>query len=109
MLATAVAHFQSIAPERTVSRGVRLNELHESSGGRVMEVWTREAGLQFRAGNFLNGSVTGKDGKSYQRHFGFCLETQHYPDSPNKPAFPSNVLRRGQCYQTITIYRFSTC
>lgn len=83
--------------------------LHEPSSGRVMEVWTTEPGLQFYSGNFLNGSVTGKDGKSYQRHFGFCLETQHYPDSPNKPAFPSTVLKRGQRYHSTTIYGFSTC
>jgi aldose 1-epimerase len=82
--------------------------VHEPSSGRVMEVWTTEPGLQFYSGNFLDGTVAGKDGRIYQRHFGFCLETQHYPDSPNKPAFPSTVLKRGQHYHTTTIYRFST-
>jgi aldose 1-epimerase len=72
-----------------------------------MEVLTTEPGVQFYSGNFLNGTVTGKGGTVYQKRAGFCLETQHYPDSPNQPSFPSTVLEPGQTYSTTTIYRFS--
>jgi len=81
--------------------------VYEPTTGRVMEVLTTEPGLQFYSGNFLDGTLTGKEGKVYQRRSGFCLETQHYPDSPNKPNFPSTVLRKGARYHTTTIYRFS--
>jgi aldose 1-epimerase len=79
----------------------------EPTTGRVMEVWSSEPGLQFYAGNFLDGSLTGKDGKVYQRRNGFCMEPQHYPDSPNKPQFPSTELKPGETYQTTIIYKFS--
>jgi len=82
--------------------------VYESTSGRVMEVWTTEPGMQFYTGNFLDGTLTGKDGKVYQQRYGFCLETQHYPDSPNKRAFPTTVLRKGARYRTTTTYRFST-
>jgi aldose 1-epimerase len=64
--------------------------------------------VQFYTGNFLDGTVMGKGGKPYQFRYGFCLETQHYPDSPNKPDFPPVVLKPGGQYQTTTVYRFST-
>jgi aldose 1-epimerase len=76
--------------------------------GIVMEVLSTEPAVQFYAGNFLDGTITGKYGQVYQRRTGFCLEPQHYPDSPNQPAFPSTVLRPGQTYQNTIIYRFST-
>jgi aldose 1-epimerase len=79
----------------------------EPSTGRVMEVYTTEPGMQFYSGNFLDGSITGKGGRVYERRSAFCLETQHFPDSPNKPGFPSTVLRPGQQYSSTTIYRFS--
>ncbi len=79
----------------------------EPTTGRVMEVWTTEPGLQFYSGNFLNGTEGGKAGKQYQFRTGFCLEAQHFPDSPNKPEFPSTVLRPGQTYNQKTVYRFS--
>jgi len=82
--------------------------VYESTSGRVMEVWTTEPGMQFYTGNFLDGTLTGKDGKVYQQRYGFCLETQHYPDSPNKPNFPTTVLRKGARYHTTTTFRFST-
>ena len=82
--------------------------VYEPASGRLMEVWTTEPGVQFYTGNFLDGTLTGKDGKVYQQRYGFCLETQHFPDSPNKPSFPSVVLRPGQTYHTTTVYRFST-
>jgi len=82
-------------------------EVHEAKSGRVMEVWTTEPALQFYTGNFLDGTLKGK-GKTYIRRGAFCMETQHYPDSPNKPAFPSTELKPGTTYRTTTLYRFST-
>ena len=79
----------------------------EKTTGRVMEVWTTEPGLQFYSGNFLSGSNIGKGGKRYEHRFGFCLETQHYPDSPNRPQFPSTILNPGQTYSSTTVYRFT--
>ena len=79
----------------------------EPNSGRVMEVWSDEPGLQFYAGNFLDGSLTGKDGKVYQRRYAFCMEPQHYPDSPNKPNWPSVELKPGQTYHNIIEYKFS--
>jgi len=72
-----------------------------------MEVRTTEPGMQFYTANGMRG-INGKDGKTYNRHYGFCLETQHFPDSPNKPHFPSVVLRPGQKYSTIVVFAFST-
>ena len=80
----------------------------EAKSGRVMEVLTTEPGLQFYTGNFLDGTIHGKGGKVYGRRAAFCMETQHFPDSPNKPDFPSTVLKPGGRYQTTTVYRFST-
>jgi len=79
---------------------------HEPASGRYMEVWTTEPGVQLYTGNFLDGSVVGKSGKPYDFRMGFCLETQHYPDSPNQPSFPSTILRPGEEYKTTTIYKF---
>jgi aldose 1-epimerase len=81
--------------------------VHEPQTGRVLEVFTTEPGIQFYSGNFLDGSIKGKKGTAYEHRYGFCLETQHYPDSPNQPNFPSTVLRPGQTYQTTTVYRFT--
>jgi len=80
---------------------------YEPNSGRLLEVYTTEPGLQFYSGNFLDGSITGKHGQVYKRRYGFCLETQHFPDSPNKPGFPSTALKPGQRYKSATIYRFS--
>ncbi len=80
----------------------------EPTTGRVMEVWTTEPGVQFYSGNFLDGTNVGKDGKIYKHRRGFCLETQHFPDSPNQPNFPSTVLRPDETYRSQTEYRFST-
>ncbi len=79
----------------------------EPKSGRVLEVFTTEPGLQFYSGNFLDGSVKGKSGKPYVRRGAFCLEAQHFPDSPNQPAFPSVVLRPGQTYRQTTVYRLT--
>ena len=82
--------------------------VYDPSSGRVMEVLTEEPGVQFYSGNFLDGHHVGKGGVAYERRSGLCLETQHFPDSPNQPNFPSTVLRPGETYATSTIYRFST-
>jgi aldose 1-epimerase len=79
----------------------------EAKSGRVMEVLTDQPGVQFYTGNFLDGTVKGKGGKVYAHRYGFCLETQHFPDSPNQKTFPSTVLKPGQKYQTSTVYKFS--
>jgi aldose 1-epimerase len=79
----------------------------EPASGRVLEVWTTEPGVQFYTGNFLDGKTIGKGGVTHPRRSAFCLETQHYPDSPNQPKFPSVVLNPGERYQTITTYKFS--
>lgn len=78
----------------------------EPTSGRTLEVMTNEPGIQFYAGNFLDGKLTGKSGRPYPRRSGFCLETQHYPDSPNKPDFPSTIARPGQEYRTRTVFSF---
>jgi aldose 1-epimerase len=78
----------------------------EPISGRVMKVMTDQPGLQFYSGNFLNGTNKGKGSTAYQKHFGFCLESEHFPDSPNQPKFPSVVLKPGEKYKTQTIYQF---
>jgi aldose 1-epimerase len=78
----------------------------EPHSGRMLEVLTTEPGVQLYTGNFLAGAQRGKGGCTYSRRSGFCLETQHFPDSPNQPHFPSTVLKPGEQYQSTTIYRF---
>jgi aldose 1-epimerase len=79
-------------------------EVHEPKSGRTLQVQTTEPGLQFYTGNFLDGSLTGKDGRVYRHRYGFCLETQHFPDSPNKPKFPTTTLRPGETYRSQTVF-----
>lgn len=81
--------------------------LTSPASGITLTVYTDEPGIQFYSGNFLDGSITGKMGKKYVRHAGLCLETQHYPDSPNKPHWPSTMLRPGEKYESHTIFAFS--
>lgn len=81
--------------------------VYEPTSGRVLEVLTTEPGLQFYSGNFLDGRLTGKAGKPYVHRGAFCLETQHFPDSVHRPAFPSTILRPGETYRSTTVYRFS--
>ena len=78
----------------------------EPKTGRTLEITTTEPGIQFYAGNFLDGTITGKAGHVYKHRNGFCLETQHYPDSPNKPNFPSTILKPGQEYRSKTVFTF---
>lgn len=82
--------------------------VYSPASGRTMDVYTDQPGMQFYTGNFLRGDLVGKDGRAYERRSAFCLETQHYPDSPNKPGFPSTVLRPGERYETSTIYEFGS-
>jgi aldose 1-epimerase len=81
--------------------------VRDSVSGRFMEVFTTEPGVQFYSGNFLTGSITGKFNTVYQKRYGLCLETQHYPDSPNQPSFPTTVLKPGDIYKSQTVYKFS--
>jgi aldose 1-epimerase len=82
--------------------------VHEPTSGRVMEIHTTEPGIQFYCGNFLDGRLKGKAAKNYVHRGGFCLETQHYPDSPNQPKFPSTILKPGDTHTSQTIFKFST-
>ena len=88
----------------TLRQVVRVSE---PTSGRVLEVSTTEPGVQFYTGNFLDGTITGKGGAVYRHRFGLCLETQHFPDSPNQPSFPSTVIKPGQPYTSTTVYKFS--
>jgi aldose 1-epimerase len=80
----------------------------EPKTGRTLDIATTEPAVQFYSGNFLDGSLTGKGGRVYKHRSGFCLETQHYPDSPNRPNFPSTILRAGQTYSSKTVFTFGT-
>jgi aldose 1-epimerase len=88
------------------SIGLAATLYHEGTG-RFMEVFTTQPGIQFYTGNFLDGTLIGKGGRKYIQHAGLCLETQHFPDSPNRPSFPNTILRPGEKYHEITIYKFS--
>jgi aldose 1-epimerase len=79
-------------------------EVYEPTSGRTLQVRTTEPGLQFYTGNFLDGTITGKDGRVYRHRYGLCLETQHFPDSPNHPTFPSTTLRPGETYRSRTVF-----
>jgi len=82
--------------------------VEEPESGRILEIWTDQPAIQLYTGNFLDGTVVGKGGKAYQKHYAFCLETQHFPDSPNHPNFPSTILEPGQVFRTTTVHKFST-
>lgn len=86
---------------------VSAARVHEPGSGRTLEVLTTEPGVQFYTGNVLDGSVVGKGGVRHGRRAGLCLETQHFPDSPNQPAFPATILRPGERYAQTTVYRFA--
>ncbi|MFN3839934.1 MAG: aldose epimerase family protein [Cyclobacteriaceae bacterium] len=81
--------------------------LYEPQSGRELTLYTTEPGIQFYSGNFLDGTLTGRGGQIYKKHAGLCLEPQHFPDSPNQPAFPNTILQPGQVYRQTSIYRFS--
>ena len=81
--------------------------VYEPMTGRLMEIFTTEPGIQFYSGNFLDGTIAGKGGHAYPKHGGFCLETQHFPDSPNHPNFPSTILEPGRKLSSLTVHKFS--
>ena len=85
----------------------RAARVTEPVSGREMEVYTDQPGVQFYTGNFLDGTLKGKEGKVYNQYYGFCFETQKFPDSPNQPAFPNSILKPGEEYKSTTIYKFS--
>jgi aldose 1-epimerase len=89
------------------SKPAQAATVRDPTSGRVMTVLTSEPGLQFYTGNFLDGTNKGKGGAVYKQHTGFCMEAQHFPDSPNHPSFPTAILRPGQTYSQTTVYRFS--
>jgi aldose 1-epimerase len=86
---------------------VKAATLKDPKSGRVMECWTTQPGVQLYTGNFLDGTLTGIGGTKYVKNDGVCLETQHFPDSPNHPEFPSTTLRPGETYHQVTVYKFS--
>jgi aldose 1-epimerase len=93
---------------RGAGKGLTLAaEAYDPKSGRTLEVLTTEPGVQFYSGNFLDGSAKGKGGKAYQQRAAFCLETQHFPDSPNQPKFPSTLLKPGAALHSETVFRFS--
>ncbi len=98
----------SVSADGALSPMVSAALVVDPVSGRVLEVETTEPGLQFYSGNFLDGTITGKGGQTYEHRSGFCLESQHFPDSPNQPGFPSTTLRPGEQYHSRTIYRFTT-
>jgi aldose 1-epimerase len=93
---------------RTGAGLARLVRVYEPTTGRTLDIATTEPGVQFYSGNFLDGTIKGKGGHVYKQRYGLCLETQHFPDSPNKPSFPSTLLRPGQEYATTTVFTFGT-
>jgi aldose 1-epimerase len=106
-LKNAMGYDHNFVLNRSGEGLVHAARVYEPSTGRVLDVSTTEPGVQFYSGNFLDGSITGKSGRVYRRRFGFCLETQHFPDSPNQPQFPSTILRPGSEYRSRTVFAFS--
>jgi aldose 1-epimerase len=93
---------------KTLGDMTLMARVTEPTTGRVMEVWSTEPGLQFYSGNFLDGTITGKYGWVYEHRDAFCMEPQHFPDSPNKPQFPTTELKPGEVYHNVIMYKFST-
>ena len=101
-------HNWILAPEGPSEQLELAASVYAADSGRTMSIYTDQPGIQFYAGNFLDGSFAGKEGRVYQHRNGFCLETQHFPDSPNQPHFPSTVLKPGESYRTSTVFEFGT-
>ncbi|MGA8068839.1 MAG: aldose epimerase family protein, partial [Terriglobales bacterium] len=107
-LTMALGYDQTFVLNRKGSGLEFAARVHEPSTGRILEIETTEPGVQFYAANNLDGSLTGKQGRVYKQYYALCLETQHFPDSPNHPGFPSTILRAGETYHSKTVYKFST-
>lgn len=97
-----------VSPPAGAEGLVHAARVEQPTTGRRLDVFTSEPGIQLYSGNFLDGTLSGKGGTAYGHRSGFCLETQHFPDSPNQPAFPSTILRPDQEYRTTSVWRFST-
>jgi aldose 1-epimerase len=107
-LLAALGYDHNFILNASASGALRLAaRAREPRSGRVLEVYTTQPGIQFSSGNHLDGTLHGPAGKVYNRHTGFAFETQHFPDSPNQPAFPSTVLRPGERFASATEFRFS--
>ena len=106
----AIAHGfdHNFVLNRKSSQLALAGRVHEPQTGRVLKVYTTEPGVQFYTGNFLDGTITGKNGHAYKKHSALCVETQHFPDSPNHPHFPSTILKPELNYHSRTVYKFST-
>jgi aldose 1-epimerase len=107
-LAIAHGYDHNFVLNRKSSRLELAGRVHEPQTGRVLEVYTTEPGIQFYTGNFLDGTITGKNGHAYKKRAALCLETQHFPDSPNHSHFPSSILKPELIYHSRTVYKFST-
>jgi aldose 1-epimerase len=92
--------------DRSGSGLAQAARVTEPTSGRTIDITTTEPAIQFYSGNFLDGTITGKNGTVYKHRTGFCLETQHYPDSPNHPQFPPTILRPGEAYRSQTVFHF---
>jgi aldose 1-epimerase len=103
---TGIGYDHNYVINRKNGDPVLAARVSEKKSGRILEVYATQPGIQFYTGNYLDGSLKGKRGKNYGKHSGFCLETQHFPDSPNQPGFPSAVLNPGESYHHICIYKF---
>src|SRR5262249_50554536 len=96
----------NVVLNRTSAGLVHAARVEDPASGRTLDVSTTEPGVQFYTGNFLDGTIAGKAGRVYRRRSGLCLETQHFPDSPNQPSFPTTILRPGERLQSKTIFAF---
>jgi aldose 1-epimerase len=99
---------QNFVPDSGGRELAEVAEVYEPGSGRVLHVLTDQPGVQFYSGNFFDGTIKGKGGIAYQRRYGLCLETQHFPDSPNHPAFPTTELKPGERFHRVTVFSFST-
>ncbi len=93
--------------DKTANELAKAATAYDAASGRFMEVFTTEPGLQFYTGNFLDATLQGKNNSVYEQHAAFCMETQHFPDGPNQPAFPNTILKPGETYKSVTRYKFS--
>jgi aldose 1-epimerase len=94
-----------VLPSEKAKGLVLAAQLHDPKSGRTMEVLTDQPGIQFYTGNYLD-NVKGRGGRIYNKFSGLCLETQHYPDAPNRPEFPTTILRPGETFRSTTVFRF---
>ena len=107
-LTFGIGYDHNFVLDRETSGLSHAAQVVEPESGRVLDIFTDQPGIQFYSGNFLDGTITGKGGRVYQHRYGFCLETQHFPDSPNHAEFPTTILRPGEEYKSRTVFRFGS-